>query len=912
MIHRRSRNSFRRTVPAGLALFILACGSRSKLPAPVVEYSGCWAVSLPGPKCLLYRDEHRLKLWVKADPGAQIEIRAGGERLPAAGEEAQEGRRFRLSLPLEVSPLTVRLLQADGSRSPPWSIDLVWMDKPSWWREIAELGRRGTHSEVRRRLMEIRATAPPGEQGLLLRSLAYLAQAEGNDEEAADFLRRGMAADHAERLLSGEAEKATLLARLYVQQGRFDAAREVLSALHLSAAAPADTQYEVAFYRGLAASRVGDYRTALEQLRAAVDIAARGGMQEYHWKAEQALANLLQSLGLSERAAELFASLRTDPHPETRCDLGTLLTNEAWSKLLAREGGDTAVADPTPELQQARDIYDTNRECRPAQRFNARLNLALAHQQAGRHGAARQALEEIRRLAPQTNVDLKQRLWWLDLEGRQAIAEGRPEQALRTYGELAKAAARALSPEGRFRAATGRANAEIALGERAAAIADLAAADRLLDEQTWLIPADQGRDTFIAQRERATRLYLQILLDQGERQRAFLLARHARSRLLRQLAVRDRLARLTPVEQSRWDAALSRYWSLRSAIDRRAAEEWQIPEDRLRRAQEDRAAQLAAARRDLDAAMASLHAPRDPGTDSLSPPGPGEVILTYHPLPDGWAGFAADGRDVEVSRFQLLPGADPARVLLAPFRSVLARAERVRVLPYGPLRAVDFHALPFAGEPLLAQAAVVYSLDLPSPSNALPERPTALLVADAEGNLPAARQEAEAVGRALQAWGRGWALQRLEGTEAGARAVLPVLGRADLFHFAGHGDFAGFAGWDSALRLSDGTRLTLSDLLALPRVPSWVVLSACDGGHSSEQAPGEGVGLAQAFLLAGTRSVIAATRPVLDRTARDLLTELYRRWQPGTDPAQALRQAQLACRSRNPDADWASFRLLTP
>jgi len=95
-------------------------------------------------------------------------------------------------------------------------------------------------------------------------------------------------------------------------------------------------------------------------------------------------------------------------------------------------------------------------------------------------------------------------------------------------------------------------------------------------------------------------------------------------------------------------------------------------------------------------------------------------------------------------------------------------------------------------------------------------------------------------------------------------------------------------------------------------VPRWVVLSACDAGRSSLEAPGEGIGLAQAFLLAGAQSVIAATRTVDDHTARNLLSELYRGWQPGTDLAQQLRRAELDCQRKDPKADCASFRLLEP
>jgi CHAT domain-containing protein len=187
----------------------------------------------------------------------------------------------------------------------------------------------------------------------------------------------------------------------------------------------------------------------------------------------------------------------------------------------------------------------------------------------------------------------------------------------------------------------------------------------------------------------------------------------------------------------------------------------------------------------------------------------------------------------------------------------------------------------------------------------------ALLVSDPQGNLAAARQERTTVATAVRAWGSGWTLHLLDGPDAGAGKVRRALPDAALFHYAGHGTFAGVAGWDSALKLAESS-LTLGDLLALRHAPAWVVLSACDAAHSSDQAPGEGIGIAQAFLLAGSQEVIAATRPVPDRTARDLVGEMYRGWQPGADLPRQFLRAQRACMKRDPAPDCMSFRLLEP
>src|SRR6185295_13907303 len=107
-------------------------------------------------------------------------------------------------------------------------------------------------------------------------------------------------------------------------------------------------------------------------------------------------------------------------------------------------------------------------------------------------------------------------------------------------------------------------------------------------------------------------------------------------------------------------------------------------------------------------------------------------------------------------------------------------------------------------------------------------------------------------------------------------------------HYAGHGAFSGFGGWESSLLLAEDTRLTLGDLLALERVPSRVVLSGCETGRSSTETSVESLGLAHAFLLAGSREVVASTRPADDRTVPAFFADLYRRLDREPDLAVAL------------------------
>jgi cellulose synthase operon protein C len=927
MTGRRRRIDFLSASLAGLASCLLTCGpARPVPPAPEVEYSGCRTVSFPGPVCALWpRRLPQLKLWVRVDPGAQVEIRMDGRLLDVSGQESQGGLRFKLPLPPQAlwlrAWLTVRILRREGQLSRAWSLALVPPGAPQWEEEIKTL----SYEESGKRLAELRRTVPPNQREYLFRPLALRALAEGHDDEAASWLRQGIVIDHGEGLLSEEVDKATRLAKIHMDAHRFSDARQILNHLDLTlpVGAPADSRWLVAYYLGLLADHLGDYGSALEKLQQATDLAERGRMDSHLLDSGQVLARIFEELGRSPDSQELFTRLDKISLPKdmTSCAIGTFLTNEAWSLLLAREAGEK-VADPLPLLEQAQTLFDGG--CGQEQRLNARLNLALAAQQAKRWPEACQFLTEAEAPPLVSAATLEQRLWWLDLKGRQAIAERRPEKALAFYDQLAATAAETKSIEGGFRAAVGRANAQQALGRPAEAVTSFRQADRLIDEQVWHIPPSEGQDTFVGQRESAVRQYLQLLLDLDQRREAFDLVRRDRSRLLRQLEVRDRLTHLTENQQRRWDKSMSRYWTLHARVDRAAKTEDELPGDELKRARERRAAQLEQARKELDRAMADLAGPGDRQESPPSLPGPGEVILAYHPLPKGWAGFAATPEGgVQPAVFDLPEDAlahpnDPksreilASRLIGPFQSVLQRAVYVRVLPFGPLRDVDFHTLPLAGKPLLERLPVVYGLDLPTQLSRPPAgAPVALLVADPEDNLPEARKESTSFDAKVRGWGQGWTARQLPGQAADAGAVRAALAGATLFEFAGHGELAGFAGWDSALRLAAGSRLTARDILTL-RVPPWVVLSTCEGGRSSREAPGEGLGVAQAFLLAGSQAVVAAVRPVRDSTARAFVADLHRYWLPGADLAGPFRQAQLACLEENPGADCESFRLFEP
>jgi CHAT domain-containing protein len=205
---------------------------------------------------------------------------------------------------------------------------------------------------------------------------------------------------------------------------------------------------------------------------------------------------------------------------------------------------------------------------------------------------------------------------------------------------------------------------------------------------------------------------------------------------------------------------------------------------------------------------------------------------------------------------------------------------------------------------------VVYGLDLSRRDAA--RGTDAVVVADPTGDLPAARVEAERVIAMLRA--RGGAPRLFSQREADLARVRPALEGASSFHFAGHASAGGHDGSLSALLFADGARLEVTDVLALEHPPNHVILSACEASRD-ERSEVATLGLAQAFVVAGSSSVLAADTRVPDAVALAVGVAVHEHLGPESDLATALTRAlrdpsaPLSARMR---AESVSFRVIAP
>ena len=398
------------------------------------------------------------------------------------------------------------------------------------------------------------------------------------------------------------------------------------------------------------------------------------------------------------------------------------------------------------------------------------------------------------------------------------------------------------------------------------------------------------------------------------------------------------------------------------ALESRPPIERGAPHERSSR---DLAARLATARQKYEDRLAV--AATSAGRSLLAPGGasvsdiraallPGEAILEYLVSPAELHVFvvAQSGvthaavpvdRDRLASRVRLAreltghPDADAphSAVLRALYRDLLAPVldtealngvRRLLIVPNGPLAYLPFAALiDEAGRYALARFEIGI---LPSAS-ALPalrdeeragrslEFGGGLALAPMPEVLPATGEEVAGVRRALGG-------KALFGKAASERAARQGLRSERVVHVATHGlmntDNPMFSSIDLAQGASgapdDDGRLEVHELLGLSISSELVFLSGCETGRGGSWSTAfdraeDYATLAQAFLYAGARNVVATLWRVDDRAAAVLAERFYHELATRRDPVSALSAAQ-----REVQADgrfgapyyWASYVVL--
>ena len=250
--------------------------------------------------------------------------------------------------------------------------------------------------------------------------------------------------------------------------------------------------------------------------------------------------------------------------------------------------------------------------------------------------------------------------------------------------------------------------------------------------------------------------------------------------------------------------------------------------------------------------------------------------------------------------------------LISPLerQGLLTGVKRLVIVPHGALSYLPFVALraPQAARDsgYLVQRYSILTIGSASALAALrarvpePVGAQASIFAPLPGGLPATRDEADAVARELND------AHATLGDAASESAVRDALEQSRIVHIASHGmldsDSPMFSNIelanedDTALRGDDDGRLETHEVLSLHVRSRLVFLSGCEtalGGSwsGSYSRHDDYATLAQAFLFAGARNVVATLWRIDDRAAAELARRFYGDLS-SSSPADALANAQ--------------------
>jgi CHAT domain-containing protein/tetratricopeptide (TPR) repeat protein len=658
-------------------------------------------------------------------------------------------------------------------------------------------------------------------------------------------------------------------------------------------------------------TRHGRYQRAIDEAEEALRISRSIGDRRNEATALQFLAQLYYAVGRSKMAVaterEAVSVQREVGDVRVLC---AVLTDLA--ELEVDLGHDTdSVAHYEEALRLLRSIGDSRDEAVTLD------SLGNAYARAGRWDRALEVEQQAVALAAAPGGRRGEAVAQGDLAsvyvhfGRYTEAVAAAERSVATFGELGY-----RDLEWSPRATLGRALA--ALGQRERARREFEAALALIEDVRTEIGGNMDRAGYLDRASTLFESYVGLLVEQGEVEAALAIAERARARAFLDLLVtRDarrgrkpptpeasELAAAAPpsVEQIREQARRHQATVVEYFTSAERLFIWVVaPDGRIRMTSTPLGRpRLTAMVDDMRAALGMNIAARDwEGSD------------TVQPRP-----FVPGNPDRALRRLH--------KALIAPIQAWLPRdaSQLVTIVPHGPLFLVSFAALTDPeGRYLIERHTLSYTPSMgtlrytrrePPPGGAaaaarllLVGNPTMPLLPGRSRRpppLPGASAEVRAISRLYPAA----LVTALTGAKADERTVRELAPGYGIIHVATHGFIRDDEALESLLVLApsppaaqaaapegDDGLLTMREVFGLSLNARLVVLSGCNTGLG--RVSGDGViGLARAFLYAGSASVVASLWRVADVVESPQMVYFYRTLERnGGDTARALRRAQL-------------------
>ena len=887
--------------------------SIASAPELEFEFTGCARVR-PGPVCEIGR-ERTLSVWVEGALAPELDAKHRDiEVLESLAVEG--GTRVTFLVPPGKSQVPLRL----GRRRA--SLRVAENSEPEAVRELFRWWKDGKWHPVRTRLDRESDKLAPAEQDRLRALRARVLLHDGENERAADELEAtAKSAERAGLLLEASNDRLAAVYCRAVRLQQYTRASELLENMPVELTRVPEIRARAEYYSGVLAQARGDVQGALVRFRTASVLYRRLGLASDELEARHQLAVTLGQLHRDAEALTEQEALVARAAEVPNCLLSLSWQNLSWMLLTQSESGSEerlAVAlasaeesiescpDPLSRRNQAlnRVLYALRR--RDDADAEARLR-ALDADEAGRNG----------------RFATWQALYWGDLY----LLREKGDDALAAY-DLAERLAETLAlTDCIYLARLGRARA-LAQRRDARALSAYVAAEEAAEGFVRWTPFGQGQQLTALRAQSSARELLTLLLELGRPPEALAAAERALQRTWAASFRTGRIASLSPATRQRWDRAVSEYRELRQQFERQARDDWKLSFEGLAALRLTRSLE----RQRLEAALSSAYALLSKEANATPEPGVAgdDAQLLVAAGSDAWWAFLSRQGSVRVelvsrftsSKLSRAPSlelgevaAGLARVLEGFGREGLLEAPLLRVTLPPELQALDVHALQVDGRALVDWLPVGYSFELGAGVDWEARgmgRSSLLVFGDPNADLPRANAEARRVAQLLPD------AKLLLSDQVSFQSVENQLPNARLLHFAGHAQSGGIDGLNGALRLSHGQQLSVADVLVSERTPEFVVLSACASSVSPE--PGGGISIGQAFLVAGSRAVLGASRAISDQLAGRFAELVYERLLASSRSrelprdihawAAAVRAASLEQARSEPQSDWASIRLL--
>ena len=819
-----------------------------------------------------------------------------------------QGRMGRRVLPLEASKEVAGLRQLAFTLpvSEPGVLEygtqrfaIDWVPTSTSWPSIEAVATSSAPQDVLRRI--IRRADHPLEELAARHAMARMARRagdlEGYENQLLDRARRSLEMGFVDVAVESfsAAGFGAFRSRSLVRADAYVSAAEALA----NAIDDAHSRAKVALMRGYLDVELARYQRGLERLRAGMDAALQSDDAVLYDYMEKALSQRLSMLGRHDEALAILDKVAPrfeQAPPQFRLHY---VIDRGW--LRARAMADGAIAEDwtsvIADLERARTLATEVGDVDMAD--DQLVNLLYASWLAGRPDVARTYLEAFR-ARPQRETAHGRRL--AALVAARLLIDEDSTAALSAFDDLiraAKAEAAGLPSEYVLQAHHGRALAfgrSSAFDEAHDALLD---AFNELEAVSWQVDVRQDRAPFVDHRSTIVEDAVRLSILAGRPADAFLFTERARRLFFRALELRELIENASVVAAERLRFLQLDFEARRRVLEGRTLLRREVVKSRL----DDFDAQTAALEVEVRTAWTALFdqiggigmtkrnsrplASIDPIADVLrsddaivsfvTTDGVRSALVVHRGRVDAVA-LAEDDRPIElpstVGHVYLIPSAEvPLPTLIASWVPTLLETRTVSFLPFA-------------------------SILLSAPSAA---EGAAFVVGDPEYDLPAAHREAEWVADHLET-------KAVLGQEATRRAFMARVSEAKVFHFAGHGQVRDRSQdpWRSGLRLARGEEVRLDELFALLVAPRVAVLSGCETGRAVASGRSTRIGLPEAFLMAGTRTVLATTRPIDDDRETLRFIQAFYRERGASEPVAAYRRAVLDAIKKN-KKDWDAF-----